>query len=53
MAPPNLLSAVQAALGSAATLGYNSSTAAHDIYEGYILTLFLQAAESEGWTWRC
>jgi len=53
MAPPSLLSTVQAALGSAAMLGYNNSTAAHDIYEGYILTLFLQAAGSEGWTCRC
>ena len=51
MAPTSLLlSAVQAAFGSAITLGYNSSSAAHDIYEGYILTLFLRAAKNEGWT---
>lgn len=49
MASSNLLSAVQAAFGAAVTLGYSSSTAAHDVYEGYVLTLFLQAAVNQGW----
>ena len=50
---PNLLSAVQSAFGIAATLGYNSTTAAHDIYEGYILTLFLRAAAMDSWKLEC
>lgn len=45
-----LLSAVQSALGGAALLGYNKKGAAHDIYEGYLLTLFLRAANNEGWS---
>lgn len=49
MATSSLLSAIQTAFGTAITLGYSSSTAAHDIYEGYILTLFLRAAVIEGW----
>lgn len=53
MAAPSLLSTVQAAFGAAVTLGYSNSTAAHDIYEGYILTLFIQAAVNEHWTPQC
>lgn len=29
---------------------YGSSTEAHDVYEGYVLALLLQAASAEGWT---
>jgi len=47
----SLMSAVKTAFGSAVTLGYNKTTAAHDIYEGYVLTLFLNAARNEGWYW--
>lgn len=53
MASSSLLSRVQAAFGSAGTLGYNSSTAAHDIYEGYVLTLLLWAAKHDGWNLQC
>jgi hypothetical protein len=38
------------ALSTAATLGYNGASAAHDVYEGYVLALFLQAASAEHWT---
>lgn len=51
MASTSLLGAVQAALGAATTLGYTASTAAHDVYEGYILSLLLEAAGNEHWTW--
>lgn len=50
MASTNLLGAVQTAFGHAVTLGYDKGTAAHDIYEGYVLSLFLEAATNEGWT---
>lgn len=49
MATSSLLPAVQAAFSGAASLGYNNKGAAHDIYEGYILTLLLIAADNEGW----
>lgn len=49
MASSSLLSAVQSAFSAAASLGYNTKSAAHDIYEGYILSLFLSAANNEGW----
>lgn len=45
-----MLSTIRGALSTAATLGYSSSTAAHDIYEGYILALLLKAASDECWT---
>ncbi len=50
MSATRLLPAVQAAFGAARTLGYSSSTAAHDVYEGYILTLLMRAAANRGWT---
>lgn len=49
MASSTLLSAVGSAFTTAASLGYNTKGAAHDIYEGYILALFLSAADNEGW----
>jgi hypothetical protein len=49
MASSSMLPTIHAALGAASTLGYASSTAAHDVYEGYVLALFLQAASAEGW----
>ena len=50
MAPdPSLLTAVRSALTTARTLGYNSRSAAHDVYEAYLLTLFLRAAKNDGW----
>lgn len=52
MATSSLLLAVQSALGAATTLGYSSSVEAHDVYEAYILTLFLEAARNKGWTWQ-
>jgi hypothetical protein len=45
-----MLTTIRAALSTASTLGYSSSTAAHDVYEGYVLALFLQAASAEGWS---
>lgn len=53
MASSNLLSTIQTAFGAAVSLGYDSSTAAHDIYEGYVLALLLQAAVNKGWTVQC
>lgn len=44
-----LLSAIGTGFGTAVTLGYDSSTAAHDIYEGYILSLLCGAATGLGW----
>ena len=49
MATSSLLPAVQAALGAAVTLGYASTAADHDVYEAYVLTLFLEAAVAEDW----
>lgn len=51
MTSSGLLSAVQAAFAMASQLGYNSNSKAHDVYEGYVLTLFLRAATHDGWTW--
>ena len=50
MASSSLLSAVQSAFGGAASLGYNVKGAEHDIYEGYVLALLIQAARNEFWT---
>jgi hypothetical protein len=49
MASSSMLSSIGAALSAAATLNYGSATAAHDIYEGYVLALLLRAASAEGW----
>lgn len=51
MATSSLLAAVSAGLSGAASLGYTSSSAAHDVYEAYILTLFIRAADQEHWHW--
>jgi hypothetical protein len=45
-----MLPTIRAALSAASNLGYASSTAAHDVYEGYVLALLLQAASAEGWS---
>lgn len=50
MASPSMLPTIRAALSTASSLGYASSTAAHDVYEGYVLALLLQAAAAEGWS---
>ena len=50
MASSSMLPAISAALPTAASLSYNAASAAHDVYEGYILALFLQAASAEGWS---
>ena len=50
MTSSSMLPTIQAALSTAATLGYDNSTAAHDVYEGYVLAIFLQAAANEHWT---
>ncbi|WGG58799.1 hypothetical protein [Brucella intermedia] len=47
----DLLASVQSALGMASGLGYSKSSAAHDVYEAYILSLFCQAASELGWGW--
>ncbi len=49
MSALSLLPAVRAAFSGAVSLGYNTKGAAHDIYEGYILTLLLKAAANTGW----
>lgn len=49
MASASMLSTITAALSTAATLGYNVASAAHDVYEGYVLALLLQAASAESW----
>ena len=46
-----MLTSVRSALSSAKILGYSNSSAAHDIYEAYILTMLLRAAQCEGWQW--
>lgn len=51
MTTASLLPAVMAGLSAATTLGYDSSSAAHDVYEGYMLTLLLRAAANEHWRW--
>jgi hypothetical protein len=48
---PGLLAAVAAGLSTAATLGYDSESEAHDVYEAYVLTLLLEAADNDGWQW--
>lgn len=50
MATGNLLTDVEAALGTAVTLDYANKAKQHDLYEAYVLTLLLQAANDEGWT---
>ncbi len=50
MGSTRMLSTIRGALSTAATLGYSSKTAAHDIYEGYVLALLLKAASAESWT---
>ncbi len=52
MASSSLLPAVQGMFSAASSLGYNSKTAAHDIYEGYVLTLLLKAAKNLHWRWQ-
>jgi hypothetical protein len=37
---------------AASSLGYNNKGAAHDIYEGYVLTLLLKAADNQLWKWQ-
>lgn len=49
MASSSMLSKIKAALSVASTLGYNRASAAHDVYEGYVLALFVQAASAEHW----
>lgn len=50
MASSSLLTDVEAALGLALDLGYASKAKAHDLYEAYVLTLLLVAADAAGWT---
>lgn len=50
MASASMLTTISGALSTAATLGYSAASAAHDIYEGYVLALLLQAASAESWT---
>jgi hypothetical protein len=45
-----MLSTINGVLSTAATLGYSSANAAHDIYEGYVLAHLLRAASFESWT---
>jgi hypothetical protein len=50
MASSSLLTDVEAALGLAVDLGYASKAKDHDLYEAYVLTLLLIAADAAGWT---
>jgi hypothetical protein len=50
MSATSLLPAVRAAFAAARSLGYNNATAAHDVYEGYVLALLMRAAMNRGWT---
>lgn len=52
MASSSLLPAVQGMFSAASSLGYNNKGAAHDIYEGYVLTLLLKAADNQLWKWQ-
>jgi hypothetical protein len=52
MASASLLPAVQGMFSAASSLGYNKKGAAHDIYEGYVLTLLLKAADNQLWKWQ-
>ncbi len=45
---PNLLAEIQAALGQAVLPSLTSSSAVHDLYEAYLFSLVLKAAETEG-----
>lgn len=48
---PDLLAAVASGLSVATSLGYDSQSAAHDLYEAYVLTLLLEAARGDSWNW--
>ena len=50
MASSSLLTDVEAALGLSVDLGYASKAKDHDLYEVYVLTLLLVAADAAGWT---
>jgi hypothetical protein len=50
MASSSLLTDVEAALGLSVDLGYASKAKDHDLYEAYVLTLLLGAADAAGWT---
>lgn len=50
MASFSLLTDVEAALSLAVDLGYASKAKDHDLYEAYVLTLLLVAADAAGWT---
>ncbi|MBX9717575.1 MAG: hypothetical protein K2X36_01875, partial [Microbacteriaceae bacterium] len=43
---------MQGMFGAASSLGYNKKGAAHDIYEGFVLTLLLKAADNLLWKWQ-
>lgn len=49
MALPSLLADVETALGLSVDLGYASKAKNHDLYEAYVLTLLLLAADAAGW----
>lgn len=46
-----LLAAVHSGLTAAASMNYNSKSASNDVYEGYVLSVFLAAATAEGWNY--
>ena len=48
---PDLLATVAAGLITAKSLGYSAKSAQHDLYEAYVLTIFLEAAVEAGWQW--
>jgi hypothetical protein len=48
---PQLLAAVRSGLITAQHLGYDAQSEAHDVYEAYILTLLIRAADNLGWQW--
>lgn len=49
MASSSLLADVETALGLSVDLGYASKAKNHDLYEAYVLTLLLLAADAAGW----
>lgn len=49
MALSSLLADVETALGLSVDLGYASKAKNHDLYEAYVLTLLLLAADAAGW----
>lgn len=49
MALSSLLTNVETALGLSVDLGYASKAQEHDLYEAYVLTLLLLAADDAGW----